>query len=110
MITTLTMSTPGDCYEQGVGDYYTEKIPSGVPQAAGWETLKNKAMLSTDAVLWVAENTGQDAKLRSVFWLVDKVQKGHFNPIFQYDRLRVVTFSLLCRKSIMYSDLFDQRR
>jgi len=58
-------------------------------------------MLSADTVLWVDGNTGQDAKLRSVFWLVDKVQKGHFNPIFQYDRLRVVTLSLLCRKSIM---------
>lgn len=79
--------------ELEVLDYYREANVFWVPKAARWSTIKEKAVLPINSVLWKDE-AGNDVKLRSVSWLIDNALeqieksntklKGILNRISQY--------------------------
>ena len=79
--------------ELEVLDYYREANVFWVPKAARWSTLKEKAVLPINSVLWKDE-AGKEVKLRSVSWLIDNALeeieksntklKGILNRISQY--------------------------
>lgn len=79
--------------ELEVLDYYREANVFWVPKTARWSTIKEKAVLPINSVLWQDE-AGNDVKLRSVSWLIDNALeqieksntklKGILNRISQY--------------------------
>lgn len=62
-------------------DFYLEANVFWVPKEARWSTLKDKAALPINSVLWQDEQ-GKDVTLRSVGWLLDNALDAieHSNP------------------------------